>query len=592
MISTTTAYDNAIVGNPRKTTSRITFEILDVTAADDATESATSEASLSRLSQTTDSIREMSGKYATNENDYTLLDGSFTLPPETSDGDYQVGWWSNPLSQADKTYLVPQVLTIDFTADHDSIGITLTFDKGTDEYAEDFTIEAYDSGASLIDSVSVTGNTLSKYIWEQNLANYRQIVVTVTKWAKPFRRVRITEIDFGIVEEYTGDNLIRSKVLEELDPVSAEVAANELEFTVDNQDRRFNILNPAGINAFLQRKQKLTAELGVELPSKAFSYIPMGVYYLTEWKSDEGTLTASFTARDILDILEQSFWRKSSLASKNLYDLAIEIMTDAGITDYDVDIALQSITVKDYIPVVSHRQALQYVANAGEAVVYSDREGTLVVKQLSDISTGKILDLDNAYAGPEIKLDKLYNIIDVDTYDFITGASETVYSGTVNVSGSNVLVWIEYKEPASGVSAIVSGGTLNSATYYTNAALLDITAAGNVTITATGNKVEIAKSIYQLQDIGIPSDELAATLKVDNPLINNSTVAQNVATWILAEKKKRNIYKANWRQNPAYETGDIITIEDEFNENKEVRITRSEFNFEGYLNGVTEGKGE
>ena len=591
MISTSPEYDAAVVGNPRKTTATVTFEIIDVTAADDATESATSEASISRIEQTTDNIRQMDGKYCTNEDDYTLLDGSFTLPPASTDGSFQVGWWSNALSQSDKTYAVTQVLTFDFTVDHSSIGITVTFDKGTNEYAEDFTIEAYDSGASLISSVSVTGNTESKYVWEQNLADYRQIVVSITKWGNPFRRARVTEVDFGIVEEYNGDDLISMKVLEELNTTSAEVSANEMQFTVDNQDKRFNILNPTGIEQFLQRKQKITATIGVQKVSGAFENIPMGVYYLTEWKSDAGTLTTTFTAQDILNLLEQSIWRKSDLTTKNLKDLAEEILDDAGIEDYDVDTALSSINVTDYIPIVSHRQALQNVAVAGEAVIYSDRDGKLIIKQLSNTPSGKEIDLDNVYIAPAIKLDKLYNIVDINVYDFIIGGSETAYSGSVDISGTQDVI-IEYKEPFTSVSAVVTGGTLNSATYYTNSATLNITASGTVNITATGNKVEIANAVYEQQQTGTPPEELALTLKVDDSLINSTTVAQNVADWILAEADKRKLYNINWRQNPAYETGDIVVVEDEFGENLNTTITKQEFNFAGYLGGITEAKGE
>ena len=590
MIATSTAFDTAITGSPRKTKSKITFDILDVTAAGDATESATSEASISRITQTTDGIREMSAKYATNENDYTLLDGGFTLPPETTDGSYQVGLWSDALSQADNTYAVSQVLTVDFTSNHSSIGITLTFDKGTNEYADSFTIQAYDSTSTLLDTDTVTGNTLSKYVWTSNLTDYRQIVVTVTKWCKPYRRVRITEIDFGIVEEYTDDNLFSVGLLEELSPTSQEVAANELTYEIDNQDKRFDILNPTGIYSFLQRKQKITTQIGVQTLPGVYEYVNMGIHYLTEWKSNAGTFTATFVALDILDILEKSFWRKSDLANITLENLAIAVFADAEITDYDIDASLASITVKNYMPIVTHRQALQMIAVASESVVYSDRDGQIVIKPLSATPSGKTISLDDVYESPEIQLAPLYNQIDVDIYDFITGASETVYNGTLALTGTTNL-WIEYKEPASSVSVGLSSGSLDAAVYYTNAAYLTITATGNITITATGNKVELAKSPYQLVDPSIPAGELASTLKVDNTLINGSAVATSVASWILAENNKRKLYNINWRQNPAFETGDVVTVEDDYSVDDDTTITRQEFNFAGYLSGSSNSKG-
>ena len=50
-------------------------------------------------------------------------------------------------------------------------------------------------------------------------------------------------------------------------------------------------------------------------------------------------------------------------------------------------------------------------------------------------------------------------------------------------------------------------------------------------------------------------------------------------------------YEASWRQNPALEPGDIILIEDTFGNTKKARITKNEFNYIGYLEGMTNAKG-
>jgi hypothetical protein len=50
-------------------------------------------------------------------------------------------------------------------------------------------------------------------------------------------------------------------------------------------------------------------------------------------------------------------------------------------------------------------------------------------------------------------------------------------------------------------------------------------------------------------------------------------------------------YTASWRQNPALECGSVILVEDSFQNKKKARITKQEYNFAGYLDGVTEAKG-
>ena len=50
-------------------------------------------------------------------------------------------------------------------------------------------------------------------------------------------------------------------------------------------------------------------------------------------------------------------------------------------------------------------------------------------------------------------------------------------------------------------------------------------------------------------------------------------------------------YTASWRQNPALECGNVVLMEDSFDNKKKARITKQEYNFAGYLDGITEAKG-
>ena len=241
MYTVSTAFKSAVYAQTRETKAKVEFELIDVDAYDDASVTVTGEASFSKKDQVINLIRDMSGKYATFENDYWLLDGSFVLPPKASESGYEVGWWSAALCDANGDFSVSQVCTIDFTVDHSSIGITITFDQQTNEYAEDFEIDVYDSSAVLLHNETVTGNTLAKYILEENLTDFRQIVITITKWATGNRRARITEVDFGIIQEYTDTEIIKLDILEELDTLSNQVTANEIKLTLDNQSKDFNI---------------------------------------------------------------------------------------------------------------------------------------------------------------------------------------------------------------------------------------------------------------------------------------------------------------------------------------------------------------
>src|SRR5690606_28103170 len=162
-----------------------------------------------------------------------------------------------------------------FTEPHSSIGLTITFDEPANEYATDFDVVAYDASNNVIKDIKVRGNTNARCVVEDGMADYERIVITLLKWCKPHRRAKITEVSFGVVRVYD-DQLFRVNLLEEIDPVSAQVPSNELKFVVDNSSREFNILNPTGSYKFLQERQALVVELGVETSPNFFEYVNMG----------------------------------------------------------------------------------------------------------------------------------------------------------------------------------------------------------------------------------------------------------------------------------------------------------------------------
>jgi len=510
-------YRQAIFAPKRRTIARVVFEVLDVDAFEDNTKTATSEAPISRLAQVTNKVRGMSAKYATYEPEYFKLDGSFTIPPKPDQKpEAELGWWSGVLSEADGTFDPPQVLEFVFTKDHSSMGISIAFDDATNEYAADFDINIYDASNALIHSEQVTNNDNARYVLVKQLDNYRKVEVVIKKWATGYRRARVVEVDFGVVKEYGPSQLIRLNVLREISLTGETIPSSELTFTVDNSSKEFNILNPEGFYRFLQERQEAKLDMGIEVSPGTFEYIPMGKFYLYDWKSDEGSLTTTFTALDIIRLLDDYEMESPTPDTKTLFDLAEEVFSTAGITDYEIDAALQNISTQAVYQKMTTRVLLQHICVAGCAVPFTDRDGKLVIKQLVDSEPVDNITFDNAYQEPQIKLDKLISAVEVNIYD---------------------------------------GGQLD-----------------DVYILQNGPKGEI--------------------YKVDNPFINDATTAQAVAEWILATLNKRAIHEANWRQNPALDLGDVLTVENAYGADASAMIYKQEIEYQGYISGRTELRGE
>lgn len=506
-------FKQAIYAGKRRTVAKIAFEILDIDAFEDNSKTATSEADISRPEQTTNKRRSMSAKYATFEPDYWRLDGSFVIPPgPEEEPSAEVGWWSEALCDEGGEFGPAQVLEFSFSKEHSSVGLSVAFDTGAGEYATDFEVSAYKGDNTLIHTEAVTDNTEALYVLVHPLDEYKKVVLAINKWVRGNRRARVTEVDFGVVREYGGDKLASLNLLEEIDLASAALPSAELKFVVDNSSREFNILNPDGFYRFLQQRQEVALDMGLEVSAGVFEYVRMGQYYLSDWQSDEGSLTTTFIARNAIDLLDDTELENLADANTNLYDLGADILDAAGIKAYQVDEALQTITTQAIYKKATCRQLLQYVCEAGMAVAFTDRSGSLIIQQLIDGGPMDDITFENVADEPQIKLDQLVSAVEVAIYE--------------------------------------------------NGEVVDT---------------------YRL-DNGVAG---GAVIKIDNPLINSLVAAQAVAVWRLELANRRALYEVNWRQNPALDLADTVTVEDAYGTDRPAQIIRQEYEYQGALSGKT-----
>ena len=311
----------------------------------------------------------------------------------------------------------PVTLTVEFNGIHSSAGITVTFDSLLGEYAVDYNVEAYNAAGELIIRERYTNNTEIIHQAIGQLFGYKKLVITIKKWSKPYRRARIMEVDFGIVKIYT-DNLVRMSLVEDLDLTSGQIPSAEFKFEVDNSGREFNILNPSGFYKYLQERQSIYATLGVELEDGSVSNIPLGEYFLAEWTSNEGALTATFTARTILDLMASYPYENLSEREISLKQLTEEIFSVCKVTSYEIDSTLESITTKGLVKRTDCRTVLQMIAIAGCANVFVTRTG--VIKLVKADAIGDVQDsitFDNVYSEPQVLLEKIVKTVEVSYFD-------------------------------------------------------------------------------------------------------------------------------------------------------------------------------
>jgi hypothetical protein len=535
-------YKSKIYAQERTIQAKVSFEIIDIEAYEDASFSVTGEAPISRLSQSINKIRNMSHKYATFERDYFRLDGTFYIPPPENEGDSELGWWSDSISDENGYYAVNPTMTFTFTEPHSSIGLTITFDKNTNEYPSEFKIRTFTDTGAIIFAESVTNNTSSVYHYNTPLDNYAKIEIEIIKWANPHRRTRLVEVDFGEVREYTGDKLISLKILEEMDLLASTVPSNEISFVLDNSDQVFNILNPNGIYRFLVPNQEMTAQIGLLIGENKFEWVPMGKYFLMDWTVEEGAMTSTFVGRDIFTKLEVIDYT-TLLKNTNLYDLAKSILLEAKIHKYKIDESLKLIPTQGFHEPIKVREALQMVAIAGQCVVRQDRTGSISIEHFEELAyeTGYINFAGQEFAGP------------------------TTYPQ----------VYIDY-----GFQVIDFNTVFNAPKIELNPQVTHIV-------------IKVHKDVELVEDLTFtnPNVKEGIGYEINNPLINTNEQASLIAEWMFREYSLIAQYTASWRQNPALECGNVVLMEDSFDNKKKARITKQEFNFAGYLDGIAVAKG-
>lgn len=465
---------------------RVKFEIADTDAAEDVTPSATSEAAISNLAQVHNRTDEMTKKMATLEKDYFLLDGSFDLPDESDNG--EIGWWSREISDKNGTLITPQGLEFNFTKDHSSIGFTIVFDNKANEYATDFTIQVYSSFGTLLYEDVVAGNKLNTYVSDTPVDGYRKVVIIFTKTSKPYRRVRVCEVVFGIIEIFNKDNTTNLNLLYEVS-LNAEVfSSHELDITIDNIDKKYNMINPNGIYKYLQQGQELSVEMGVGPEEHSVEKVNMGKFFYSYSQTEDDSITARITANDLSYTLVRSRCRLGTTGTWTVNDAVAAVIADSGLNiTAIIPVHIGNRIVNKCIPYnLSHRETFRMIAQAAMCTCYFNRNNELVFAELTVAETAvDTLDNDNMSVPARISDLGRINRVELIVKDDYA-QTESVYTATNKLPGENERVK-SFENPLAYDGQSVADWLLS---------------------------IEQMRIKYELQERGNPAREITDTVKI------------------------------------------------------------------------------
>lgn len=300
--------------------------------------------------------------YATCEQDFSKVDGTMYFAPDPgSSAYYNQGAVSNDLIGFIR-------ITFGNTTDLDIKGFTIDFG---DAYPLRFRIET--------DAVSKEYvNDGRHFTTEDTFNGTSYIKLTPLQMLNGQNRFRINSFACGIANTFTNEEVINYSSKEYVSPICDSLPSMDMSVTLDNQDQYYNPDNPDSALSYMEIGQYMTVQFGYDVDGEGnIEWLPSQTAHLKTWSATD--TDAKFTAVDKFDYLLNGKYVKGKLYANgiSLYDLAIEVLTDAGITDsseYYLDDYLRDLTVNNPMPAVKYSEALQIIANAGRCCLYIDRD--------------------------------------------------------------------------------------------------------------------------------------------------------------------------------------------------------------------------
>lgn len=291
-------------------------------------------------------------------------------------------------------------------------------------------------------------------------------------------------------------------------------------------------------------------------PFEIAEFVSVGKYIVTEFTNDVTSRIVTLIGRDILTVMGDTLYTPTRTGATTLMDLIQELInkTTFSLTDFALDGSVLGNTACNPFPPneqIDCRTALQMIGIAGQCTIWQDRYGKLQIKQIAK------LDAKINFANYASTQSGLYHY-----------AGGTTYALETTSSGMRYIDYDQMYEPPK-VSLEKSIYQINVKTYPTVGA-------------------EGIDNVYTNTSLGGTSGQ---SFTIDNVLVKDTTLAQKIVDWYMAEMKYNAIYEIHWRQNMMLEALDIILAEDSFDALKRSRITRQEFIYEGYLEGNTTSRG-
>lgn len=358
---------------------RITFGNVDTTAATDGEWESNGAASISEF-ETVDYAYQYGDTYVSLELNRWALDGKSLLVPTGED--VQDGFISSLMSDAEGNFTTPPVITREFSLKHIFPGLTLTFDTRQQEWPLEVTADFYLNG-EVVDTQTVSITSVQTTI-TTTATEIDKVTITFDR-CLPYRRPRLENVLYGLNVQFVNKDIVSTQQKHDVDPLSRRLPTETMQFTILDYEHKYDPDNPAGIYAYVDKNSPIEIQFGYELPDGSVEWLKPDNYVLNAKPSAQNN-QATFNGTGLIGSLTGTFY-KSKLGSKSLYDMAQEVLLDAGLTlteqgenPWEIDDALKDMFTTAALPIDTHMNCLQLIAHAACCRLYTDDDNIIHIR--------------------------------------------------------------------------------------------------------------------------------------------------------------------------------------------------------------------
>lgn len=495
------------------------MKFIDVTALADASPSTEDNQSLGNVELFEAEHRQ--AEYGTTELNQFVLSGDKTILPDAPE---DIAFWSDAQSKEDCTFESNPKVTVQFTAQHSSAGITLYF---ADDYPAELMITWYTvTGIKLISKTFYPDSLV--YVCDNPVQNYGKIEVEFIRTSYPKRYIKLQYILYGKYIVWDKDMIQSGKVQEDIDVTSATIPINMANISIVDVQNDFDIGNENGAWKSVQKTQEVTLS-----EYRNGDMIPIGAFYVDDFSFSKNI--ASFKLIDGVGLMDKyTFYGGRIYENETAGAILQAVFAAAGITKYSIADEVAEIRLSGYLGIQTCRKALQRVCFACGAVADDSRSNTIRVYK-PDKYVSATVGTDRKFNGcTKVSLDKYISGISIECKKYSLEDKDTeIYKDTLQ-SGDTKLT---FTDPYLPSSVTVSAGAIKE--VKTNYIVVSMAETGQCTI--VGRKYASNAYTYHKDVDMLSAGETENKKKYNGCTLYNTDlicdVAENLLKYYAMQKK-------------------------------------------------------